>query len=63
MMLGTSSPRLKLAPALWLAGGAACGSFAASRWTVRKGNSAVRTVVLLVCGFVLIRVLFQVLNS
>ncbi len=50
-------------PALWLAAGAACGSFAASRWTVRKGSSAVRTVVLLVCSFVLIRVAFQVLAT
>ncbi len=42
-------------PALWLATGAAAGSFLASRWTVNKGHAAVRIVVLLVCTFALIR--------
>ncbi len=45
-------------PALWLAAGAAIGSFTASRWSISKGHGAVRVVVLLVCLLVLIRILF-----
>lgn len=44
-------------PALWLATGAAIGSFTASRWSISKGHAAVRIVVLLVCLLVLIRIL------
>ena len=46
-------------PALWLALGAAVGSFAASRWTLAKGHGAVRIVVLLVCLALLLRLAFR----
>ena len=42
-------------PAVWLAVGAAIGSFAAGRWSVRKGHGAIRIVVLAVCALVLLR--------
>ena len=42
-------------PALWLAVGAGFGSFAASRWSVRKGHGAIRIVVLGVCFLVFAR--------
>ena len=45
-------------PALWLALGAAVGSFTASRWTLAKGHGAVRAVVLLVCLALLLRFAF-----
>lgn len=45
-------------PGLWLAAGAAIGSFAAGRWSVRRGSGAIRTVVLGVCIFVVLRLVF-----
>ena len=35
-------------PALWLAAGAAVGSFTAGRWSVSKGHGAIRGVVLVI---------------
>ncbi|MCA8942662.1 MAG: sulfite exporter TauE/SafE family protein [Planctomycetes bacterium] len=50
-------------PSLWLAAGAATGSFTASRWTVAKGSAAVRFVVLAVCVLVLVRVTYSMITS
>lgn len=46
-------------PALWLAAGAAAGSFAASRFSVRKGHRAIRAVVLVVCALMMVRIVFR----
>jgi uncharacterized membrane protein YfcA len=42
-------------PALGLAIGAGIGSFAAGRWSVRRGHGAIRVVVVAVCVLVLVR--------
>ena len=41
-------------PGCCVAGGAACGSYVASRWSVRKGSSAVRRVVIAIALLTLI---------
>jgi len=50
-------------PALWLALGCGIGSFAAARWSLRKGHGAVRWVVLAIAVTALIRVSFQIATS
>ena len=46
-------------PAVALAVGCGLGSFLASRWSVRRGHRAVQVVVLSICVFVLLRLLFK----
>lgn len=48
-------------PALWLAAGAAVGSFLAGRWSVGRGHGAIRSVVLGICAFLLIRQAWRIL--
>jgi uncharacterized membrane protein YfcA len=47
--------------ALWLATGAGVGSFAASRFSIRKGDAVIRGLVLMVCALVMVRVLLRLL--
>lgn len=49
-------------PALWLAMGAAGGSFAASRWSIARGHGAVRSIVLLTCLALVLRFVFTALR-
>ncbi len=46
-------------PALWLALGSGSGSLLASRWSIKKGHGAVRTIVLVVCAFFIVRLAVQ----
>lgn len=49
-------------PALWLAIGCGFGSFLASRFSVKKGQGTIRTVVLVVCVVTLVRTLYRLLT-
>ncbi len=51
------------APALALALGAGVGSFAAGRWSVRKGHGAIRAVVVAVCVLVIVRSIWRLVAS
>ncbi|MBL9077651.1 MAG: sulfite exporter TauE/SafE family protein [Planctomycetes bacterium] len=48
------------APALWLAAGAAVGSYLASHWSVAKGTAAVRRVVVVIAALTLAEQLRQI---
>jgi uncharacterized membrane protein YfcA len=51
------------APSLWLALGAGLGSFAAGRWSVRKGHATIRAAVVVVCLAVLLRVVLRAIEG
>ena len=55
--------RIDWIPALCLAAGAAAGSFLASRWSVDRGHGAVRVAVLVITVGILIRLLWQLLDT
>lgn len=46
-------------PALWLALGAAIGSFAAARFSLKRGHGAIRAAVLGVCALLAVRLVAQ----
>jgi uncharacterized membrane protein YfcA len=46
-------------PALWLALGAGIGSFAAARFSLKRGHGAIRAAVLGVCALLAVRLLAQ----
>jgi uncharacterized membrane protein YfcA len=49
-----ANDRIAWTPGLWLAAGAAVGSYLASEWSVRKGSEAVRKMVLAIIALSLV---------